>query len=93
MAEVAQAGRQRHQALEVVAAGREQRLGLVERERLAGLGAREGRGGAGAAVPSGMRASLLRCTAMKVVALAGGIGAGKFLRGLVRVVRRATTSP
>jgi LPPG:FO 2-phospho-L-lactate transferase len=33
-----------------------------------------------------MSASLLRCTAMKVTALAGGIGAGKFLRGLARTV-------
>src|SRR5438477_4927020 len=32
-------------------------------------------------------ASLLRYPAMKVVALAGGIGAGKFLRGLTRLVR------
>jgi LPPG:FO 2-phospho-L-lactate transferase len=33
-----------------------------------------------------MAASLLRCSAVKTVALAGGIGAGKLLRGLVRVV-------
>ena len=33
-----------------------------------------------------MAASLLRCSAMKVVALAGGIGAGKFLRGMARLV-------
>jgi LPPG:FO 2-phospho-L-lactate transferase len=33
-----------------------------------------------------MRASLLRYAAMKITALAGGIGAGKFLRGLVRAV-------
>ena len=36
-----------------------------------------------------MRASLLRCTAMEIVALAGGIGAGKFLRGLVRAAPEA----
>ena len=40
----------------------------------------------GGPVPWGMSASLLRCPAMKIVALAGGVGAGKFLRGLVRVV-------
>ncbi len=33
-----------------------------------------------------MSASLLRCPSMKVVALAGGIGAGKFLRGMARLV-------
>lgn len=38
------------------------------------------------AIAWGMRASLLRCVVMDVVALAGGIGAGKFLRGLVRLV-------
>src|SRR5437879_4640186 len=38
------------------------------------------------AAASGIRPRLLRCPVMKVAALAGGIGAGKFLRGLVRVV-------
>jgi LPPG:FO 2-phospho-L-lactate transferase len=33
-----------------------------------------------------MSASLLRCLVVEVVALAGGIGAGKFLRGMVRLV-------
>src|SRR5438876_11022549 len=38
------------------------------------------------------RASLLRYPSMKVVALAGGIGAGKFLRGPVPVVPPAAVT-
>ena len=45
-----------------------------------------GRGGGCGADGGHRRASLLPLAVMKVTALAGGIGAGKFLRGLTRVV-------
>ena len=77
-------------SVELVAPRLEQCGELSEGQRLAGL--RPGqraparRRGAGNGTRRPSRASLLPLAAMKVVAVAGGIGAGKFLRGLARVV-------
>ena len=88
MPQVAQPRGDRGQSVELRTPRAEQRDGLVEAQRHAPLARRARRswwplGGAGA---WGMSASLLRCSSMKVAALAGGIGAGKFLRGMARVV-------
>ena len=87
-AEIAEVGGDRGQPLEVLAARGHQlgRLGdghslplLRARQRPAQGVSRHGRHGG----------RLLRSALVKVVALAGGVGAGKFLRGLVRAVPAA----
>jgi LPPG:FO 2-phospho-L-lactate transferase len=83
--EVAEPRGERHQAIEARAPGAQERRGLIEREDLAALGAREG---ASEQVRRRVRHErrAYYAIAVRVAALAGGVGAGKFLRGLVRAV-------
>ena len=87
-AEVAQVRGDRAQSLEVLAARGHQLGRLVDGHGLALLRARQ-RPAQGVSRHGRHGGRLLRSALVKVVALAGGVGAGKFLRGLVRAVPAA----